>query len=67
MRDKIFIDMGETEGVVHWLGIPYTVESSFRRRFYTVMDSNDECVIDDELECKVLSKFFKLTVRPKVN
>ena len=64
MSDKIFIDMSDIEAKIHWLGIPYVIESSHRKRFYHVMDCNDDCVTDNDLECKVLTKFFKLTVRP---
>lgn len=64
MHYKTFIDVADVEAVVYWLGIPYTVESSFRKRFYHVMDMNDDCVTDNDLERKVLTKFFKMTVRP---
>ena len=63
-HDKTFIDMSDVEGIVYWLGIPYVIETSFRKRFYHVMDVNDNCVTDNDLEYKVLSKFFKMTVRP---
>jgi hypothetical protein len=63
MSDKIFIDMSDIEAIIHWLGIPYVIESSHGKRFYHVMDCNDECVTDNNLERKVLTKFFKLTTK----
>ena len=65
MSNRVFIDMSDVECVIHWLGIPYVIESSFRRRFYNVMDCNDKCVTDNELERKVLTKFSTLNNQTK--
>ncbi len=56
---NLFIDGAETQVVVHWLGIPYVVESSFRGRFYNVMTLDEE-EVPHEIEYKVLDKYFKL-------
>jgi len=57
--DRIFIETPYFQKTIHWLGLPYIVESSYRGRFYTVFDKYEQN-IDFETEGKILHKFFKM-------
>lgn len=57
MNNVIFLDGAEQQWIVHWLGIPYLLESSFGGRFHNVL-TMDEQSIDLSLERKILDKFF---------
>lgn len=59
MNNAVFIDMVEQQWVVHWLGVPYLVESSYRGRFFNVLDINEQ-PIEYMLESTILYKFFKM-------
>lgn len=59
MNNTVFIDMVEQQWVVHWLGVPYLVESSYRGRFFNVLDINEQ-PIEYMLESTILYKFFKM-------
>ena len=56
-KEKIFIDGAESQGIIHWLGIPYLIESSFRGRFWNVLTLDEE-TIDFDLEGKIIYKYF---------
>lgn len=58
-KNVIFLDGAEKQWIVHWLGIPYLVESSFQGYFYNVL-TMDEQSIDLKLEGIILDKFFKM-------
>lgn len=59
MNKVMFIEYIDNQWIIHWLGIPYLVESSFRGRFYNVLSIEEES-IDLELEGIILDKFFKM-------
>lgn len=64
MNRLLFLDGAQEQWIVHWLGLPYLVESSHNRYFYNVL-TIDEQSIDFELEYKILDKFFKMKLNAK--
>ncbi len=49
----------DAQWTVHWLGIPYFVESVYRGHLYGVVTSEEDSV-DPVTSGKILHKFFKL-------
>jgi len=53
----MFLELPDFQITVHWLGIPYIVESSFRGYFIFVTDIFENELTDYELMDNILKKF----------